>query len=455
MNRVYLDNSASTPVDRQVMSLYVDNYVDNFGNPSSVHSFGQKARADIERARLVFADVLDCSSQEIIFCGSATEANNIAISGVIASALSSQARSGIQNNNVFVGNSIPSQDGIENEAIKNTFSVNELGKQEKQNDHGFQIESGMSKPLESNKKLSFESIISTSMDSMIKKPHVLFSSIEHASVADFVHHPDADVETFGVLPNGVADLEDLFSKIRPETVLISLMLVNNEIGTIQPVQKLAKRLQILNQNREHKILLHCDGVQSVLWMKLNLRESGFDFFTLSSHKIYAPKGAAVLYIKKDVAVSKTIFGGSQEKGLRSGTQNTQAIVAFAEAMKIAQSDMSADTENVAKLQTYILDFVTKNIPNAILNGDKVLRTPNNIHFTFPDFDQDILLTKLDLAGFAVSAGSSCSSGANEPSHIPKLLHPDTTGADLRVTLGKQNTMEEVVAFCMQLKEILI
>jgi cysteine desulfurase len=377
MNRVYFDNSASTPVDPVVMSTYVDNYVDNFGNPSSVHSFGQKARADIERARMVFAEALSCSSQEIIFCGSATEANNIAISGVISS-------------------------------YRSKF-----------------------------------------------RPHILISAIEHASVADFVHHPDADVEVFGVLPNGVADIEDIFAKIRPETVLISLMMVNNEIGTIQPIPEVAKKFRKINETRENKVLFHTDAVQGVLWLPINMDGYSCDFLTLSSHKMYAPKGAAVLYVNKKVVISKTIFGGGQEKGLRSGTQNTQAIVAFAKAMEMKGVNYLQDLVHVREMQNYIMDFVAENIPDAILNGDEFYRTANNVHYTFPGFDQDVLLTKLDLAGFAVSAGSSCSSGVNEPSHIPKLLHPEISGADLRITLGKQNKMEEVDSFCIALKQILI
>jgi cysteine desulfurase len=407
MKRVYFDNSASTPVDRQVMSTYVDNYVDNFGNPSSVHSFGQRAKAELERARLVAADFVGCGSQEIVFTASATEANNIVINGVIKAAL--------------VGNS------------------GRLTENTEINAYNFGIRTDKPK--------------STS------KPHILISAIEHASVADFVSCGDADVETFKVDGQGLADLDDLMSKIRPETALVSLMYVNNEIGTAQPVKDLGAKLAKLNferfENGLQRIFFHCDGVQAGLWFDIDVKELGVDFFVLSAHKMYAPKGAAMLFIKKGVEIKKSIFGGGQEKGLSSGTQNVQAIVAFAEAMKIAKNGQETDAEKVMEMRDYLINFVDKNIPTGILNGSREQRSPNNAHFTFVGFDQDVLLTKLDLEGFAVSAGSSCSSGANEPSHIPKMLDPNITGADLRITLGKQNTIQEVQDFCKALKKILL
>jgi cysteine desulfurase len=378
---IYLDHAATTKPDPEIFELFVATSLKYWGNPSATHLIGQKARASLEKSRIGCANLLGAKNQEIYFTGTATEANNLAIQGII---------------------------------------------------------------LESQKR--------------IPKPHILISPLEHSSVSDFKNYPNTEVQTFPINPNGICDIDQIIPLIRDETILICLMLVSNEIGTIQPVKKLALEIEKINVVREQtnlpKIYLHSDCVQAPLYQEINFHELGVDFAVISSHKLYAPRGAAILFIKNGTKIHKTIYGGGQEKSLRSGTEDVSAIACLHQALYVASSNLTSVSTKIRELRDYMASFIQNNLPTVIINGDLIHRTPNNLHITVPSIDEDSLIMTLGLNGFAVSAGSSCASGAHQKSGISNLLHPESVGADLRVTLGKNNTLEEVKLFCDSLQDII-
>jgi cysteine desulfurase len=383
MDTIYFDNASTTPVDSHLLELFVDETKEHWGNPSAIHSFGQKARASLETARLQCANLLGAGVSEIYFCGSATEANNLAIMGVV------QERLKLQPN---------------------------------------------------------------------IKPHLLISVLEHASVAEFVTSSACDVELIDVDENGVVKLDEIIGKIRPQTCLISAMKVSNEIGTIQPVEEICLMLKMVNATRKEEgllpLYLHSDCVQTPLFVELDVEKLGVDMMVVSGHKIYSPKGVALLYVKKSTELSRIIFGGGQERGLRSGTQNVPAIRVFTQALIEAQKNRESFIMHTRNLKNRIIEYINKNHPEIILNGGEKLQAPHILHLTIPNKKSDELVMLFDLKGICVSSGSSCSSGALKETSIGDLLHSDRVGGEVRISLGKQNTLEEVEKFCKILSEII-
>jgi cysteine desulfurase len=383
MNNIYFDNASTTPVDSHFLDLFIEETKACWGNPSAVHGIGQKARASLEKSRLQCANLLGAGVSEIYFCGTATEANNLAISGVVRDRIKQKPES---------------------------------------------------------------------------KPHILISALEHASVAEFGKDGSCDVEVIDIDENGVVKLEEIQGKIRPETCLISVMKVSNEIGTIQPIEEISVMLRDINLARKIKdllpIYLHSDCVQASLCMELNVEKLGADLLVLSSHKIYAPKGVAMLYVKKTVELSQTIFGGGQERGLRSGTQNVPAISAFTQALVDAQNNRESFINHTQNLKDYIIDYFKENFQKIIFDGNISNQVSHILHLTIPDKKSDELVMMFDLKGVCVSSGSSCTSGAIKETSMSNLLHPDRIGGEVRISLGKQNTIEEVVEFCKILTEII-
>jgi cysteine desulfurase len=383
MNTIYFDNSSTTPVDQNLLDIFVEETKMSWGNPSAVHSVGQKARAKLEEARLSCANLLGAGVSEIYFCGTATEANNLAIMGVIQERLKLQPDT---------------------------------------------------------------------------KPHVLISALEHASVTEFDISSVCEVELIDVDENGVVKLDEIIGKIRPQTCLISMMKVSNEIGTIQPVEGISAMLKEINVVRKQKdlspIYLHSDCVQAPLCIELDVEKLGVDMLVLSGHKIYSPKGVALLYVKKSTELSKIIFGGGQERGLRSGTQNVPAIAVFTQALIEAQKNRESFLTHTGNLKNQIIEYINNNHPEIILNGIKNQQAPHILHLTIPNKKSDELVMLFDLKGVCISSGSSCGSGALKETAISDLLHPDRVGGEVRISLGKQNTLEEVVEFCKVLSEII-
>lgn len=390
----YFDYAASTPVDPEVEKAMRPFWSEVFGNPGALHFFGQKASAEVFKARKSMADILGCKYDEIIFTGSATEANNLALRGIVKKFLSDKT-------------------------------------------------------------------------SLTSKPKIIVSAIEHDSILDtarILEKEGAETAYLPVSKKGIVDLEKLEELLDDRTVLVSVMYANNEIGTIQPIREISK---IINNFRNRTAvttrtiypLLHTDAVQAFNYLPCGVDELGVDLMTLSSQKIYGPKGIGMLYFRNSAKTVKSleplITGGGQESGLRSGTENVPGIVGFAKAAEIADKLRDKEIKRLNKLKDYFLTKAKKIIPSSQLNGDGKNRLPNNINLYFPGEEAQELIIKLDLAGFAVSPGAACSARVCKPSHVLKAMgHSDELAThSVRITFGRGTTKKEIDLLLSALKKI--
>jgi len=391
MHKVYFDHSATTPVDQKVLEAMLPYFSDFFGNASSVHSFGQEAMKAIDQARNEAAKFLNCAPEEIIFTSGATEADNLAIMGIVTS---------------------------------NKEQVTRI------------------------------------------KPHVMTTLFEHPAVLEVVKHLEkiGVIEASYVKPDefGLIHVEDIEKEIKENTVLISVMYVNNEIGIVQPIKEIGKMIQEIkklrnkeiegNENKICPLYFHTDAVQATLFCEMDVEKLGVDLLSISGHKIYGPKGVGILYVKKGTAVKPIQYGGHHEFGLRPGTLNTPLIFGMGKALELVKT---RDNKELKNLRDYLWSELQKNIPNIKLNGSLEKRAFNNLNFTVNGVEGEAMLLGLDLAGIAVSTGSACSSGSLEPSHVLMaigLSHEKAHGS-LRITLGYENTKEEVDEFIKTLKPL--
>ena len=374
MRRVYLDHSATTPVDREVANLMMTYYTEKYGNPSSVHSFGREAKQALEEARSQVAALIGAAPQEIIFTSGGTEADNLAILGTA-------------------------------EAMRN------------------------------------------------KGRHIITSAIEHHAVletCEYLEKNGFDLTIIPVNEEGIVPLADIQKAIRPDTILISIMHANNEVGSIQPVVEIGKLA------KEHGIIFHVDAVQSLGKIPVNVEEMNVDLLTVSSHKIYGPKGVGALYIRKGVRVVPLVHGGGQEKKRRSGTENTPGIIGFGKACELAGQRMADDTKQLEKLRDKLIQGILERIDYVKLNGPLgEKRLPNNVNVSIQFVEGESLLLSLDMLGIAASSGSACTSGSLDPSHVllaMGLPHEIAHGS-LRFTLGRENTEEDIDYVLEQLPKI--
>lgn len=364
MKKIYLDYAASTPVDKRVLKAMASYFDENFGNPGSIHSFGQAALAGIDKARQAIAKAIAADFNEIIFTGSATEANNLALR-------------------------------------------------------------------------------SLTKDS--KNSRIIISSIEHESVLDTakaLEREGLDVVYLPVSKAGFIDQAALKKSLTKNTVLVSVMYANNEIGTIQPIVEIVKIVKSFNP----KIIVHTDAVQAFQFLSCDVGELGVDLMTLSAHKIYGPKGAGLLYVRGGAKNLRPIVtGGGQEFGLRSGTENVPNIVGFGEAVKLAESDREQETKKIGELKDYFWRELKKILPKIELNGSDENSLPNILNIYFPKNKSEDLLIKLDQTGIAVSSGSACSARASKPSHVLKALGwpLERIQSSLRFSFGKFTTKAEM------------
>jgi cysteine desulfurase len=367
--QVYLDHSATTPVDPRVAAVMSRSLTANFGNPSSVHSFGQKARAAVDRARREVAGLIGARQNELIFVSGGTEANNLAIHGLCEAA----------------------------------------------QHHG---------------------------------QHIVASTIEHASVRGVLETLEKrgwEVTRVPVSEKGIVRIEDVHSALRPDTVLVSIMLANNEIGTIQPIAEIGNLIRDQRQTGHKKLWLHTDAVQAAGRLQLNVDELGCDLLSLSGHKLYAPKGIGALYVRRGVRIVGQNVGGHQERERRAGTENVPAIVALGEAARIAREELEQRSIEVRRLRDRFEAEVTRRVDDVVMNGDRDLRLPHLSNISFRYIEGEGLLINLDLQGVAVSTGSACSSGTLEPSPVIRALgHNDELArGSIRFSFGKDNTDEDV------------
>jgi len=367
--RVYLDNSATTPVDPRVATAMARAVTETFGNASSVHGFGQQARAAIDRARREVAALIAARQNEIVFTSGGTEANNLAIRGLC------QAASG----------------------------------------HG---------------------------------RHIITSAIEHPSVAGVCAELEKrgwEVTRLPVYGNGIVKIDDVSEALRSDTILITIMLANNEIGTIQPIAQTGVLVRERRAAGQKNLWLHTDAVQAAGRLHLNIEELGCDLLTISGHKLYAPKGVGALYVRRGVRLHGQNVGGHQERERRAGTENVPGIVAFGEAAKLAREELEQRSQHDRALRDKFEAEVRERIEYIVMNGDREHRLDHLSNISFRFIEGEGLLINLDLEGVAVSTGSACSSGTLEPSPVIRALGvtDELARGSLRFSFGKDNTDADV------------
>ncbi len=369
---VYLDNNATTPIDPAVIKAMAE-FMENFGNPSSLYPIGRRVKEIINDCREVVAKALGAHRSEIIFTGSGTEADNFAILGI--------------------------------------------------------------------------------MDAFPDKKEFITSSIEHPAVlrtAQYLEKKGYKVTYVPVDSYGVIDLDFLSEAITPQTALISIMHANNEIGTIQPIEK------VVEIAKKKGVLVHTDSVQTFGKIEVNVDKLGVDLLSISAHKIYGPKGVGALYIRQGTNICPFIHGGHQEKGLRAGTENTIGIVGFAEAVKVLMDRWKRDKEKIEKLAAKLKQGIETKIPHVKFNGHPENRVKNTLNFAFPGLEAEAILLALATKEIYVSTGSACSEESEEVSHvlISIGLKPEIARSCIRFSLGRFNTEEDIEIVLKELPEII-
>jgi cysteine desulfurase len=369
MRRIYLDHSATTPIDARVLKAMLPYLTENFGNASSVHMFGQEARAAVDKARRQVAALIGARANEIVFTSGGTEANNLAIRGICEAAQS-------------------------------------------------------------------------------RGKHIITSAIEHPSVRGVVEELEArgwEVTRLPVYDDGIVRVDDLREAIRSDTVLISVMMANNEIGTIQPIVAIGAFVREARERDNRHLWFHTDAVQAAGRLPIDVQALGCDLLTLSAHKIYAPKGIGALFIRRSVRVTPQQIGGHQERERRAGTESVANIVAFGVAAEFAQREMNDRNEHVRALRDRFETEVESKIGDIVFNGCRDQRLPHLSNISFRFIEGEGLLIHLDMNGVAVSTGSACSSGTLEPSPVIRALGRDEELArgSIRFSFGKDNTHDDV------------
>ena len=275
-----------------------------------------------------------------------------------------------------------------------------------------------------------------------KGNHIITTKMEHHAVlhpCEYLEKNGFEVTYLDVDEYGLVDLDQLKKSIKKETILISVIFANNEVGTIQPIKEIG---QIA---KEHNVVFHTDAVQAIGHVEIDVEELNIDLLTMTAHKIYGPKGVGALFIRKGVNIKPLIHGGAQEKRRRAGTENIPSIVGFAKAVELATSNIEEDSKKLIKLRDKLMSEIEKNIDHVKLNGHPVKRLPGNVNYSFEYIEGESLLLSLDMLGIAASSGSACTSGSLDPSHVllcMGLPHEIAHGS-LRLSLGDFNTEDEI------------
>ena len=275
-----------------------------------------------------------------------------------------------------------------------------------------------------------------------KGKHIITSKIEHPAVLDTckeLEREGFEISYIGVNENGIVDLTELENKIRKDTILISIMLANNEIGTIQPIKKISKIA------KKNNILFHTDSVQAVGNIKIDVQDMNIDALSLSAHKFYGPKGIGVLYLRDVIKFRKYLNGGHQERNRRAGTENVAGIVGLSKAMSLSYENLEENNKRIIELRNYFINEIKKNIKKIKINGDLENRLPGNINVSFEFVEADNILHELDKRGIYISTGSACTTGSIESSHVLRAigLSDGMAHATIRISIGKYNTKEEI------------
>ena len=287
-------------------------------------------------------------------------------------------------------------------------------------------------------------IISIAQNNKARGNHIITTNIEHHAVlhtCEYLEKNGFEVTYLSADEDGLVSPEAVKAAIKPETILISIMYANNEIGTIQPIADIGKIA------REKKITFHTDAVQAVGHVPINVKEENIDMLTLSAHKIYGPKGVGALYVKKGIAIRPLIHGGAQERNRRAGTENVAGIVGLGEAIKLISEEMEEEIERITVLRNFTIDAILNAVPYSRLNGHRDKRLPGNANISFEFIEGESMLLMLDMKGMAASSGSACTSGSLDPSHVLLAIglpHEKAHGS-LRITFGRYNTKEQAKA----------
>lgn len=363
MKKVYLDNAATTAIHPEVISVMLEVLQNDFGNPSSTHSFGRSAKTLLESSRKSIAKLLNAQASEIIFTSSATEATNWIL----------------------------------------TSAVKDLG---------------------------------------IKR--IMTTKIEHHATLHTVEHLAKEfgiqVEYISILPNGNIDYQDLAAKLPSDIpTLVSLIHVNNEIGTILDIKRVSDLCQYA------KALFHCDTVQSIGKTNLDVQDLGIDFLVASAHKFHGPKGIGFAYLKKNSMLQPMIFGGEQEKGMRAGTEAVHQVVGMSKAFELAHVNLENDINYISDLKEYCYSELKKVFPAVKINGENTFHNLLNVQLPLSEEKTSMLLFTLDMKGIAVSRGSACQSGSVKPSHVlAEFLSPEEViKPSVRISFSHFNTKEDI------------
>ncbi len=386
MKRVYFDCNATTAVEPLVLEAMLPYLSGEFGNASSIHGFGQRARAAVETAREQVAALIGARAQEIVFTSGGTEADNHAIFGVVKAAIADRVSAGNGSNDI------------------GTRYPNRL------------------QPA--------------------KAPHVITTAIEHEAVLNTCQALEKEgvkVTYVEVDGGGRVDPEAIRRAVRAETVLITVMHANNELGTVQPLEEIGKVAT------EADVYFHTDAVQSAGKVLVDVGAMKIDLLSISGHKMYAPKGVGGLYVRGGTRVEQLMYGGHHQRGFRPGTENVAGIVGLGKAAEIARDSLVRDAERVGTLRDELERGLLKRVQDARVNGADGARTPNTTNMTFAGIEGEALVIALDLKGLACSTGAACSSGAVEPSHVLTAigLSAEDARGSLRFSLGRHTTSDDV------------
>lgn len=370
---IYLDNAATTQLDKAVFEEMQPYFVDYYGNPSSVYSIASESKKAINLARERVSNAINALDREIYFTNGGTESDNWAIKGIAE-------------------------------------SYAEKGK------------------------------------------HIITSKIEHHAVlhtCEYLEKQGFEVTYLNVDEDGIINLDELEKSICKDTILITIMFANNEIGTIQPIKEIGEIA------KKHDVVFHTDAVQAFGHVPIDVNEMNIDLLSASAHKVNGPKGVGFLYVRKNIKLKAFIHGGAQERQRRAGTENVPGIVGLGAAAKIAYEQLEERTKYLIELRDYLIEQIEQNINYIRLNGHRTKRLPNNVNFCFRFIEGESLLISLDMEGICASSGSACTSGSLDPSHVLLAigLPHEIAHGSLRMTLSHSTTKEQLDFVVRQLKDI--
>lgn len=285
--------------------------------------------------------------------------------------------------------------------------------------------------------------------------HAVTTNIEHASVLEPARHR-GNTTFVSVEPNGIVDPKKIKAALRPDTVLVSVMYANNEIGTIQPLAEIGKIIRHANRTRKKKIYFHTDATQAVNYLPIEVEKLGVDLLSFNGAKIYGPKSIGALYVRRGTPLKPIMFGGEQERGLRPGTENPAAAAELASALETAQKLKDKEAKRLTILRDYFFSRLRKLDKNIVVSGDQKERLPNNINITIPNIPSDLLVIELSEKGIMASAKSACKAGDGKASHVIKAINPKImeTDGSLRFSLGRETTKEDISYALFELSKIL-